>query len=107
MRAEIRAEAAAVRAQLGVSPRLAFVLVGDDPASRAYVTGEGRVAATLGIETEDVSLPGDVSQAELLGLIDRLNGRPEVHGILVQMPLPGHLDAHQVLAAVDPLKDVD
>jgi methylenetetrahydrofolate dehydrogenase (NADP+)/methenyltetrahydrofolate cyclohydrolase len=107
IRAEIRAEAAAVRAQIGVSPRLAFVLVGDDPGSRAYVTSKGKAAVKLGIEAEDHSLPGDVSQAELLGLIDTLNRRREVHGILVQMPLPGHLDAHQVLAAVEPRKDVD
>jgi methylenetetrahydrofolate dehydrogenase (NADP+)/methenyltetrahydrofolate cyclohydrolase len=107
IREEIRAEAAAVRAQIGVSPRLAFVLVGDDPGSRAYVTSKGKAAVKLGIEAEDHSLPEDVSQAELLGLIDTLNRRREVHGILVQMPLPRHLDAYQVLAAVDPLKDVD
>lgn len=107
MRAEIRAEAEAVRALIGVSPRLAFVLVGDDPAARAYVTSKGKVAARLAIETEDHSLPGDVTQAELLGRIEALNRRPEVHGILVQVPLPGHLDKQEVLAAVDPRKDVD
>src|SRR5947209_14169913 len=90
IRAEVRAEAEAVRAQFAVTPRLAFVLVGDDPASRSYVTSKGRVAAALGIEAEDHALPADVDELELLQLIDTLNHRPEVHGILVQVPLPGH-----------------
>jgi methylenetetrahydrofolate dehydrogenase (NADP+)/methenyltetrahydrofolate cyclohydrolase len=107
IRAEICADAAAVRAQLGVSPRLAFVLVGDDPAARAYVTSKGKAAVALGIETEDHPLPGEVSEAALLGLIDELNRRPEVHGILVQMPLPRHLNAERVVTAVDPRKDID
>src|SRR5262245_56616128 len=107
MRAAIKADAGAVRTQIGVSPRLAFVLVGDDPAARAYVTSKGKVAVTLGIEAEDHPLPGDVSEAELLGLIDTLNRHPEVHGILVQIPLPAHLVKQKMLAAVDPLKDVD
>src|SRR3954454_12576007 len=107
IRAEVLAEAAAVRAEIGVPPRLAFVLVGDDPAARAYVTSKGKAAVPLGIETEDHPLPGDVAEAELLGLIDSLNRRPEVHGILVQMPLPRHLNADRVVAAVDPRKDVD
>src|SRR2546423_14126556 len=101
IRAEIRAEAAAVRARIGVPPRLAFVLVGDDPAARAYVTSKGKAAVALGIEAEDHPLPGDVSEAALLGLIDTLNHRAEVHGILVQMPLPLHLNAERVVAAVD------
>jgi methylenetetrahydrofolate dehydrogenase (NADP+)/methenyltetrahydrofolate cyclohydrolase len=107
MREQIRAEAAAVRTQLGVSPRLAFVLIGDDPASRAYVTSKSKVAALLGIETEDHPLAADVQEAELLRLIEQLNQRSEVHGILVQMPLPAPIDPHRVLAAVDPRKDVD
>ncbi len=107
MREAIRAEAAAVRAQRGVSPRLAFVLIGDDPASRAYVTSKSKAAAMLGIETEDHPLPADVPEAALLRLIEQLNRRSEVHGILVQMPLPRHIDALRVLAAVDPGKDID
>jgi methylenetetrahydrofolate dehydrogenase (NADP+) / methenyltetrahydrofolate cyclohydrolase len=107
MREEIRAEAAAVRARLGVSPRLAFVLIGDDPAARAYVSSKSKAAAALGIDTEDHPLPADVSEAELLRRVQQLNGRPEVHGILVQMPLPGHIDAHRVQTAVDPRKDID
>ncbi len=107
MREAIRAEAAAVRAQRGVSPRLAFVLIGDDPASRAYVTSKSKAAAMLGIETEDHPLPADVPEAALLRLIEQLNRRSQVHGILVQMPLPRHIDALRVLAAVDPGKDID
>ena len=107
MREAIRAEAAAVRAQRGVSPRLAFVLIGDDPASRAYVTSKSKAAAMLGIETEDHPLAADVPEAALLRLIEQLNRRSEVHGILVQMPLPRHIDALRVLAAVDPGKDID
>jgi methylenetetrahydrofolate dehydrogenase (NADP+)/methenyltetrahydrofolate cyclohydrolase len=107
IRAEVRAEAAAVRARIGLPPRLAFVLVGNDPAARAYVTSKGKAAVPLGIETEDHPLPGDISEPELLALIDTLNRRPEVHGILVQMPLPGHLSAERVVMAVDPRKDVD
>src|ERR1700730_14468528 len=102
IRAEIRADAAAVRAQLGVPPRLAFVLVGDDPAARAYVTSKGKAAVLLGIEAEDHPLPGDIPEAKLLGLIDELNCRPEVHGILVQMPVPRHMNPDRVVAAVDP-----
>ncbi len=107
MREAIRAEAAAVRAQRGVSPRLAFVLIGDDPASRAYVTSKSKAAAMLGIETEDHPLAADVQETALLRLIEQLNRRSEVHGILVQMPLPRHIDALRVLAAVDPGKDID
>jgi methylenetetrahydrofolate dehydrogenase (NADP+)/methenyltetrahydrofolate cyclohydrolase len=107
LRQQIREEAAAVRAQLGVSPRLAFVLIGDDPAARAYVTSKSRAAAALGIEAEDHPLPVDIQEAELLRLIEQLNRRPEVHGILVQMPLPAHIDSLRVLEAVDPMKDVD
>lgn len=107
MRAEIRAEAAAVRARLGAGPRLAFVLIGDDPASRAYVTSKSKAAAALGIETEDHPLAADVQEGDLLRLVEQLNRRSEVHGILIQMPLPGHVDTHRVLAAVDPAKDVD
>ena len=83
MREAIRAEAAAVRAQRGVSPRLAFVLIGDDPASRAYVTSKSKAAAMLGIETEDHPLAADVQETALLRLIEQLNRRSEVHGILV------------------------
>src|SRR4051812_44438245 len=107
MRAEIGADVAALRAERGITPRIAFVLVGDDPGSRYYVASKGKAAAALGMESEDHHLSADVPEAELLTLIATLNGRPEVHGILVQMPVPPHMDKQRVLMAVDPRKDVD
>jgi methylenetetrahydrofolate dehydrogenase (NADP+) / methenyltetrahydrofolate cyclohydrolase len=99
-------EAAALRAE-GVQPALAVVLVGDDPASHTYVRSKLRTAERLGIESRDHLLPESTSQAEVLDLVRQLNADPEVHGILVQMPLPAHLNAREVLVAVDPRKDVD
>jgi methylenetetrahydrofolate dehydrogenase (NADP+)/methenyltetrahydrofolate cyclohydrolase len=107
IRAEIRADVEALRAERGITPRIAFVLIGDDPGSRYYVTSKGKAAAALGMESEDHHLPADVPEAELLTLIDTLNGRSEVHGILVQMPIPAHMVKQRVLMAVDPRKDVD
>ena len=91
----------------GVKPGLATVLVGDDAASEVYVRSKGRVAAELGMATFDHRLPASTTEAELLQLIARLNGDPSVHGILVQLPLPKHIDTPHVLLAVDPDKDVD
>jgi methylenetetrahydrofolate dehydrogenase (NADP+)/methenyltetrahydrofolate cyclohydrolase len=107
MRGEIRAEAEALRAQHGAAPRLAFILVGEDPASQSYIRSKGKTAVALGIEAEDHLLPESTSEAELLALIDTLNSRPELHGILVQVPLPPHIDKQRVQLAVDPRKDVD
>jgi methylenetetrahydrofolate dehydrogenase (NADP+)/methenyltetrahydrofolate cyclohydrolase len=103
---ELRREAASLRAA-GAAPCLAMVLAGDDPASHRYVRGKARVAESLGIETRDHLLPASVSQAHLLALVQSLNQDPQVHGILVQMPLPGGLQAREVLHAVRPEKDVD
>jgi methylenetetrahydrofolate dehydrogenase (NADP+)/methenyltetrahydrofolate cyclohydrolase len=91
----------------GVKPGLATVLVGDDAASEVYVRSKGRVAAELGMATFDHRLAAQTTEAELLQLIARLNGDPAVHGILVQLPLPRHIDTAHVLLAVDPDKDVD
>ena len=103
---EVRAEAASLR-ERGVAPCLAVVLVGEDPASQIYVRGKLRVAAEVGIESRDHVLPESTSQGDLLALIDRLNGDPQVHGILVQLPLPPQIDASAAILAVDPAKDVD
>ncbi len=106
----IRAEVAAEVAELagtGVTPRLDVVLVGDDPASHVYVGGKAKACAEVGISSHTHTPDAGVSQAELLDAIDRLNADPEVDGILVQLPLPGHLDAHAVLDRIDPAKDVD
>lgn len=94
-------------AALSRPPRLAVVLVGDDPASAVYVRNKEQDCAQCGISCADHRLPSGTSQAELLELIDTLNRDEAVDGILVQMPLPAHLDAGQVLRAIDPAKDVD
>ena len=91
----------------GMKPGLATVLVGDDAASEVYVKSKGRVATELGMATFDHRLPADTTEAELLQVIASLNGDPSVHGILVQLPLPKHIDTSHVLLAVDPDKDVD
>ncbi|MRS12941.1 MAG: bifunctional methylenetetrahydrofolate dehydrogenase/methenyltetrahydrofolate cyclohydrolase FolD [Actinobacteria bacterium] len=91
----------------GVRPCLAVVLVGDDPASASYVRMKERDCEAVGIESRDHRLAGSTTQADLDALIDRLNGDPSVHGILVQMPLPKHLDAESVIERIAPAKDVD
>ena len=108
---EIRAEVAAGVAEMtekhGVTPGLAAVLVGDDPASAIYVRNKGRACREVGIHSETFHLPGSASQAKLLELIDRINGDPQFHGILVQLPLPPHIDEGQILMGISPQKDVD
>ncbi|MBJ3775083.1 bifunctional 5,10-methylenetetrahydrofolate dehydrogenase/5,10-methenyltetrahydrofolate cyclohydrolase [Acuticoccus mangrovi] len=91
----------------GVRPGLAVVLVGDDPASAVYVRNKSRTAERCGFHSVQHTLPADTSEADLLALVDTLNTDPAVHGILVQLPLPSHLDASRVIAAIDPDKDVD
>ena len=106
IRAELRRDVARL-AERGIVPGLAVVLVGDDPASVSYVTGKGRACQELGIHSEDIRLPADTLLADLLDLVARLNGDPRIHGILVQLPLPAHIDDDAVLLAIDPDKDVD
>lgn len=89
------------------APGLAVVLVGDDPASAVYVRNKRRAAAKVGIRAIDYDLPADSDDASLIALIDRLNADPDVHGILLQLPLPGHRDATEVIHRIDPRKDVD
>ena len=93
--------------EMGVTPSLAVVIVGDDPASRIYVNNKKRDCAQCGIRSEEHALPADTKQEALLALIDTLNRREDIHGILVQLPLPGHLDEQAVLPAIHPDKDVD
>src|SRR5512146_1063723 len=88
-------------------PGLAVVLVGDDPASAVYVRNKRRACAHVGFRSRDYDLPKTATQAELTGLIDRLNADPEIHGILVQLPLPAHIDAPNLINRIDPRKDVD
>jgi len=106
IRAEIKAETAALNAR-GIIPGLAVILVGEDPASKAYVAAKAKACAEVGFFSSDYRLPQETTQAELMALIDRLNGDRCIHGILVQLPLPPHLDESQILQAISPDKDVD
>jgi methylenetetrahydrofolate dehydrogenase (NADP+) / methenyltetrahydrofolate cyclohydrolase len=106
LRAKIAAEAGALAAR-GVAPGLAAVLVGEDPASEIYVRNKTKAVQEAGMRSFDHRLPGTAGEAELLALVRRLNDDPQVHGILVQMPLPAGIDASRISAAVDPAKDVD
>ncbi len=94
-------------AERGITPGLAVVLVGDDPASAVYVRAKARACAEAGMAGEAHRFPAETHQAELLALVDRLNADPAVHGILVQMPLPSHLDPDAIVQRVEPRKDVD
>ena len=91
----------------GHLPGLAVVLVGDDPASKAYVGSKDRKCRELGLHSVKIEKPADISQGDLLAVIDELNADEAIHGILVQMPLPRHLDEEEVIRRIDPAKDVD
>ena len=103
---EVKEKVAALKAQ-GTMVCLAVIQVGADPASSVYVGNKKKACAYVGIESLSYELPEETSQEELLSLIDELNGKPEVNGILVQLPLPGHIDEDAVIRAIDPKKDVD
>jgi methylenetetrahydrofolate dehydrogenase (NADP+) / methenyltetrahydrofolate cyclohydrolase len=107
LRAQVASEVRWLVTAHGLTPGLAVVLVGDNPASAAYVASKKKMSAQSGIRSVDHRLPGSVSEAELLALIAKLNGDPSIHGILVQLPLPPQIDPHKVIEAVDPNKDVD
>lgn len=106
IRAELEERVAGLAAE-GLVPGLATVLVGEDPASQLYVGMKNRAAAQAGIHSRQITLSADTPEAELLGVVEGLNADPEIHGILVQLPLPDHIDDHKVLLAIDPSKDVD
>lgn len=106
IKADLRARVDLLRAR-GITPGLGTVLVGDDPGSHAYVAGKHRDCAEVGIESIRVDLPADTSKAELDAHIDRLNADPAVTGYIVQLPLPGHLDANHTLERMAPQKDAD
>ena len=107
IRAEVTAEVARLRAEHGLQPGLAVVLVGEDPASQAYVKSKGEQSLAAGMHSVTHRLPADTRQDELLKLVADLNADPLIHGILVQLPLPKHLDEKAVISAIDPDKDVD
>jgi len=106
IRAELKAEVAKLKAQ-GVVPGLGVILVGDDPASNSYVTAKERTCEELGIYSDDNRLPAETSQDELMQLVGKMNADPKINGILVQLPLPKHMNESEVLFAIDPAKDVD
>lgn len=91
----------------GVTPGLAVVLVGDDPASQVYVRKKGEMCEELGMKSLIVRMPAETTQEELLAKVDELNNDPSIHGFLVQLPLPGHIDEDAVINAISPAKDVD
>jgi len=106
IRAEVGARVAEHRKQ-GRQPGLAVVIVGDNPASAVYVRAKGKACEEAGMHSETVRLPAEASEAELLAVVDRLNTGPKIHGFLVQLPLPKHINAERVLNRINPLKDVD
>ncbi len=107
VRAEVREKAARLTEASGIRPCLATVLVGDDPASRVYVRNKGKACQEAGMLSRQIDLPASVPEAELLALVAFLNADDDVHGILVQFPLPKHIDATKVIEAISPEKDVD
>lgn len=107
IREELKAEIAELKAKHNVVPGLATVLVGEDRASQVYVGQKEKTSIELGIYSERHDIPAKTTQPELLALVDKLNKSPKIHGILVQVPLPKHLNETEVLYAIDPKKDVD
>ena len=107
IRTELAVEVARLKQEHNLVPGLVTVLVGEDPASQSYVAAKNRTAHALGIHSEQVTLPADTAEADLLARIDGYNRDPAIHGILVQLPLPRHIDEAKVLFAIDPAKDVD
>lgn len=107
IRARVAAHVARLREEHGLTPGLAVVLVGEDPASQVYVRSKGKMTVEVGMSSFEHRLPATTSEAELLTLIEKLNADPEIHGILVQLPLPAHLNSDLVVNAISPAKDVD
>lgn len=106
MRGELAGEITALVAK-GVKPGLAVVLVGENPASQVYVKMKGKACEEAGMHSETIRLPADTSEGDLLAVVDRLNTDPKIHGMLVQLPLPKHINSERVLLRIDPAKDVD
>ena len=107
IREEITREIEELKEKHGVTPGLATILVGEDPGSKVYVGQKEKACNKLGIYSERTDIPADTSEADLLDLVKKFNNDPKIHGILVQLPLPKHIDASRVIYAIDPDKDVD
>ena len=106
MRGELAGEIETL-AKKGLKPGLAVVLVGENPASQVYVRMKGKACEEAGMHSETIKLPVETAEAELLAVVDRLNADPKIHGMLVQLPLPKHINSERVLLRIDPAKDVD
>ncbi len=107
VRAQVTDQVAKLREQSGITPGLAVVLVGEDPASQVYVRSKGKQTVEVGMNSYEHKLDAETSEEDLLALIDKLNNDPAVHGILVQLPLPKHLNEDLVINSIEPAKDVD
>ncbi|MDD2956128.1 MAG: bifunctional methylenetetrahydrofolate dehydrogenase/methenyltetrahydrofolate cyclohydrolase FolD [Oscillospiraceae bacterium] len=107
VRARIKAETEEFIRATGVTPGLAVILVGSDPASQVYVKNKKKACEELGFYSESYDLPAETAEGELLALVEKLNGDSRIHGILVQLPLPAHIDEKKVIRAIVPQKDVD
>ncbi|SDF59342.1 bifunctional methylenetetrahydrofolate dehydrogenase/methenyltetrahydrofolate cyclohydrolase FolD [Sulfitobacter delicatus] len=107
VREKVAGHVARLKSDHGITPGLAVVLVGEDPASQVYVRSKGKMTREVGMHSVEHKLPANVAQDAVLELIDTLNNDPEIHGILVQLPLPEHMDEKRVVNAVSPAKDVD
>jgi methylenetetrahydrofolate dehydrogenase (NADP+)/methenyltetrahydrofolate cyclohydrolase len=106
IRVELKEEVSKLKEQ-GIVPGLGVILVGEDPASQSYVTAKERACAEIGLYSDDHRLPADTTQDELIALVKKMNNDPQINGILVQLPLPKHLDEAEVITTIDPAKDVD
>ncbi len=107
VRAQVADQVAKLKEENGITPGLAVVLVGEDPASQVYVRSKGKMTVEVGMNSYEHKLDAETSEEDLLALIDKLNNDPAVHGILVQLPLPKHLNEDLVINTIDPAKDVD
>lgn len=107
LREEMKIEVKKLKEEHGLTPGLAVVLVGEDPASVSYVTGKRKACAEMGIYSREENHPAEMSEEKLLALVAELNADPKIHGILVQLPLPDHIDEKKVIHSIDPGKDVD
>jgi methylenetetrahydrofolate dehydrogenase (NADP+) / methenyltetrahydrofolate cyclohydrolase len=107
IRSRVAEAAARLRNEMSLTAGLAAILVGSDPASQVYVRGKGRACAAAGLASFELRLPAETSEAALVAEVEKLNTDDRVDGVLVQLPLPGHIDARRVIAAIDPAKDVD
>nr|HPH56093.1 tetrahydrofolate dehydrogenase/cyclohydrolase catalytic domain-containing protein [Smithella sp.] len=107
IRNEVRLKTLELRQQTGIIPGLAVILVGDDPASQVYVGRKAKACAEVGFLSREYKLPAETEEKKLLKIIKKLNKDDQIHGILVQLPLPGHISTENIIAAIDPDKDVD